>query len=83
METEHVAVLEQLREQVQCSRNYQCYGASLNSLCQAKYYAISDMLQCLDDESPDCVFAKPFSGGTQKCTCPLRKFIAIHIENFY
>jgi hypothetical protein len=82
METEHVTALEQLKEQVQCSRNYQCIGASLDSLCPTKYSAISDMLQCLDDDPAACDFAKPFSAGVQKCTCPLRKHIATHIEKY-
>jgi predicted HD phosphohydrolase len=82
MEATQVAELEQLRNQIQCSRNYQCIGASLDSLCAAKYHAISDMLQCLDDDPAACEFSKPFSASTHKCTCPLRKHIAIHIEKF-
>jgi hypothetical protein len=82
METTHVPALEQLKEQIQCSRNYRCIDASLNSLCASKYHAISDMLQCLDDNPGACKFSKPFSASAQKCTCPLRKYIAIHIGRF-
>ena len=79
MNNDLISELNRLKQKTKCSRNYQCILNISKLHCKAKYYALADLMECLDDQPEDCEFSRPFS-STFICTCKLRKVIAIHYE---
>ena len=72
---------EKIRVGTQCDKNFQCIHAEIEMLCNAKYHADLDILECLEDIMSECKFLKPFSSA-QVCTCPMRKFFAKHFDKW-
>jgi len=79
MLNEFIKELNKLEDQIECSKNFLCTKEPLEDPCNARYQAIADLLECLDDQSTTCEFSVPFGTG-YVCKCPLRKLIALNIE---
>ena len=76
---ELIEELNKLEVQTDCSKIFLCIKDPLKDPYQAKYHAITDLMECLDTQSKICEFSAPFS-TTYVCTCELRKLIAINFE---
>lgn len=72
--------LKQLKEEVNCQQNFRCLNESLKNHCTAKYYALADMMECLDKKPIICNYTVSFA-KSNVCRCPLRKFIATNFEH--
>ncbi len=70
--------LEELKAEVECSKNFACVNYAIEDLCHARYDPDNDFLECLENELQNCKFAKPFAARSI-CTCALRKYI---VKNF-
>ena len=79
MDPEKQKELLRIKEQTRCSKQHRCLKDSLRDICKAKYLAVADMMQCLDETPEKCDYSQP-SEGIIRCKCPLRRYIAIHIE---
>jgi len=79
MINELITQLNKFEERTDCSKNFLCIKDPLKDPCLAKYHAIADLMECLDEQSKTCEFSAPFS-ATYVCMCPLRKLIAINFE---
>jgi hypothetical protein len=66
---------DELRQQVVCEKKFACVDCALSDLCEGKYHAELDILECLQKQEVPCKFIRAF-GCTFVCTCPLRRFIA-------
>jgi len=73
--------LEALKKRVKCPKQFACVGASLDELCKGVYHPHLEILECLEPRPISCGFAKPFA-STFACTCPLRIYIAEHLEQW-
>ena len=78
MEEHERKEIEELKAHVNCSKNFACVNSVIEDLCDAKYYADIDLLECLENELQNCELAKPYAARFI-CTCPLRKYI---VKNF-
>ncbi len=79
MLNEFIRKLNKLEDQIECSKNFSCTKEPLKDPCQARYQAMADLMECLDDQSKTCEYSEPFGAG-YVCNCPLRKLIALNIE---
>jgi hypothetical protein len=79
MLNEFITELNKLEDQIECSKNFSCTKEPLKDSCNARYQAIADLMECLNDQSITCEFSVPFGTG-YVCKCPLRKLIALNIE---
>jgi hypothetical protein len=71
--------LNKLEEKAGCSKNFWCTNDPLKDPCQAKYNAISDLMECKYPKPKTCEFSAPFS-STYICSCELIKLIAINFK---
>jgi hypothetical protein len=74
-----ITEINELEDKIDCSKNFLCTKEPLKDPCHARYQAIADLMECLDDQSKTCEFSEPF-GVTYVCMCPLRKLIALNFE---
>ncbi len=72
--------LMKMKEQVKCSKKHRCIHEPIESVCRAKYTALADMMECLDEHPEKCEYSRPFANKCI-CSCPLRKYIAVHFED--
>ncbi|MGD0141184.1 MAG: hypothetical protein ABSD28_20180 [Tepidisphaeraceae bacterium] len=73
--------LEELRSQVGCLKKYACIDSALTDLCKGEYHSEIDVMECLDPTQPPCTLSH-MSGCMRVCTCPLRKYIAQHFNQW-
>ena len=71
--------LYQLKKETNCTKNYQCIFESEKNLCDAKYHASENLLECIDQQKCYCEHSIKVS-STYMCTCRLREFIAINLK---
>ena len=74
-------LLDALREQVACEKNFVCLQSAFTDLCEGKYHADIDVLECIEKNQAPCKFTRPF-GVSLACTCPLRRLIAKNFERW-
>ena len=82
MENLVINKLNQLKEQIACKKKYRCLVDIAREPQAAKYHALSDLMECLDDQSSACKFSTAF-GESFMCRCPLRKFAAINFDALF
>ena len=80
MENSLINKLTQSKEQTACQKYYRCLVDIAREPQAAKHHALSDLMECLDDQSDACKFSRAFS-ETFMCKCPLRKFAAINFDD--
>lgn len=81
IEAEERQKLEELRAKVACSKHMVCVHSSLADLCEGRYHADLDVLECLEKGAEPCQFAK-LGDGMLVCGCPLRQYIARNFERW-
>jgi hypothetical protein len=68
-----------LKKETNCTKNYLCVFESEKTLCEAKYHASTDLLECIDKQKCSCEHSRKVS-SIHMCVCRLRKFIAINLQ---
>jgi hypothetical protein len=71
--------LYRLKGETNCTKNYLCIFESGNDLCEARYHASADLLECIDEQKCSCEHSTEVS-SIYICKCQLRKFLAINLE---
>ncbi len=79
MLNEFIAEINKIEDQIECSKNFSCTKDPLKDPCKARYQAMADLLECHDNQTSTCEFSEQFGAG-YVCKCPLRKLIALNIE---
>lgn len=82
MNSDKISHLHQLKAKEACPRKYRCFSEPLKNICHAKYHAISNLMECLEDKPNSCGKATPF-GAIDVCQCALRKYIALNFSDIY
>jgi hypothetical protein len=72
---------EELREQTQCDKNFNCVHTEIKMLCKTKSHPDVNIIECLEQAVTECKFSKPFL-STHICTCHMRKFFAQNFEEW-
>ena len=71
--------LDCLKEKTSCSKNYRCISDTIQDLCDAKFHALANLLECIDHQKTSCQHSIKVS-SIYICNCPLRKFLALNLE---
>ncbi len=82
MDPETKAKIETIIGGMQCPKSFKCADSGFDTLCKARDFGDDRYLQCLEDPSHACDFAKEYDYGvkTRFCTCPLRVYLAKNLE---
>ena len=89
MEERHRKKIEELMEEVQCTKDFSCVQSELKELCKIadldwdELCKVTDLgwedYVCLEESPPECSFASHF-GDSYFCKCALRIYICKHLE---
>ncbi len=71
--------LYRLKKETSCTKNYLCILKSGNDLCEARYHASTDLLECIDKQQCSCEHSIEVN-STYICKCQLREFLEINLE---
>ena len=80
LEENYKKQIEDIKDQMECSKDFKCTKSGFESLCNAKkLMALEDYIECLEDKALAiaCEFSIPYV-GTYFCQCPLRMYAAKH-----
>lgn len=71
--------IEEIMEKMDCPKDFACYKANFENLCEAKDMRIEGFIECgcgsCNHSPSDCKFGFDF-GYSYFCSCPLRVFVA-------
>jgi hypothetical protein len=73
------AKIKEIIGQVKCPKDFKCAHSGFEKLCVARDCGMDHYLECLEDNPLICKFVIVF-GDRYFCQCPLRVYIAKHIE---
>jgi hypothetical protein len=76
---EHREHLEKLASETYCRWNHGCLTSNLERLTPVEVVAGGRVLFCFSENAERCHHSEPF-GGTMLCTCPIRRYIAEHLQ---
>jgi len=71
--------LYRLKDETSCSKKYRCISDATHDLCDAKFHALANLLECIDHQKTSCEHSIKVS-SIYICNCPLRKFLALNLE---
>ena len=79
---ENSKMIQKIIVRIQCPKNVKCAESGFRHMCRARDFGDENSLQCLEATNPPCLFADTYDHGFQIrfCRCPLRVYIAKHIE---
>lgn len=74
-------MIQKIIVKMQCPKNLKCAESGFKHLCRARVLG-DKSLQCLEETNPPCLFAGIYDDVFQMrfCRCPLRVYIAMHLE---
>ena len=67
--------IEEIVEDMDCSKEFECCEGNFTNVCRAKDIGIDSFLECLEENTHECEFTMPF-GDAFFCKCPVRMAIA-------
>ena len=70
----HRRTIEDVRNGMECSRDFACCRPGSQRPCPTRLVAGSKLLECLEEEKTPCRFAVDFGVG-RFCECPLQAFL--------
>jgi hypothetical protein len=79
---EEIGEIERIMREQECPHDFKCYQSGFKDLCGAAFGPKLDSEQCIeckDERVNRCRYASSF-GTTFTCTCPLRRYIARHLN---
>lgn len=78
MTEEHTRKIQEIIGAMRCPKNFRCAEGGFEGLCRARDFGDDEALQCLDETSPPCPFARVYDSGFQMrfCRCPLRVYLS-------
>ena len=71
--------IEELIDQLSCTKDFRCAQSGFERLCSARDLGLESFLECLEEEAWGCRFALSFGEG-YFCRCPLRVYIAKNLK---
>ena len=66
--------IDEIRERMKCSKEFQCAESGFKKLCRAKDVGLKLHLLCLEEKSSLCDFALQLE-EKYYCGCPLRVYL--------
>jgi hypothetical protein len=64
--------LEEIKSQVNCSKDFYCLNSGIENVCEVKTFISNDLILCGDRHPHTCSLSLPF-GEEYFCVCAIRQ----------
>jgi hypothetical protein len=80
VEGKHKEQIEAIIGGMECPKDFLCYKSGFENLCKASNVDYESLLDCLEENAQNCVFALSFGFSSYFCRCPLRVYLAKNLK---
>jgi hypothetical protein len=82
MKEEDRKTIRKLIGTMKCPKNFKCAENGFEDLCQTRDFGDEHRLHCLEEASTPCPFCEVHTFGVdfRFCQCPLRVYLAKHLQ---
>lgn len=71
--------IQEIIRGMDCPKGFECYRSDFEKLGKVEKLIGAELIECVEESRSLCTFALQY-GYTFFCTCPLRNYIAKHLD---